>query len=152
MLNTLTHAQAKIGAYKFTSLDPNLGAFYDYIIADIPGLIEGASEGKGLGIKFLRHIKRTIMLAHLVSFENGEEMMVAYKTIRKELKKYDPELLEKDELIILTKTDVTDEETIKKIIKEFKKLKKPIFTISLYDDASIKTFSDLLIKILKSHT
>jgi len=92
------------------------------------------------------------MLAHLVSFENGEEMMVAYKTIRKELKKYDPELLEKDELIILTKTDVTDEETIKKIIKEFKKLKKPIFTISLYDDASIKTFSDLLIKILKSHT
>jgi len=152
LLNTLTHAQAKIGAYKFTSLDPNLGAFYDYIIADIPGLIEGASEGKGLGIKFLRHIKRTIMLAHLVSFENGEEMMVAYKTIRKELKKYDPELLEKDELIILTKTDVTDEETIKKIIKEFKKLKKPIFTISLYDDASIKTFSDLLIKILKSHT
>jgi len=163
LLNTLTHAQAKIGAYKFTSLDPNLGAFYGYIIADIPGLIEGASEGKGLGIKFLRHIKRTKMLAHLVSFENGEEMISVYKKIRKELEKYDPvkslrdhgagpSLTEKDELIILTKTDVTDEETIKKIIKEFKKLKKPIFTISLYDDASIKTFSDLLIKILKSHT
>jgi len=163
LLNELTDAKSKVANYLFTTLEPNLGVYYELILADIPGLIEGASNGKGLGIKFLRHIKRTKMLAHLVSFENGEEMISVYKKIRKELEKYDPvkslrdhgagpSLTEKDELIILTKTDVTDEETIKKIIKEFKKLKKPIFTISLYDDASIKTFSDLLIKILKSHT
>ena len=66
----MTNADAKVGDYAFTTLDPNLGDFYGYIIADIPGIIEGASEGKGLGVKFLRHIKRTKMLAHLVSFEN----------------------------------------------------------------------------------
>ena len=70
LLNAVTNAHAKIGSYQFTTLDPNLGDFYGKIIADIPGLIEGASEGKGLGIKFLKHIKRTQMLAHLVSLEN----------------------------------------------------------------------------------
>src|SRR5680860_606626 len=74
LLNSVTNAQAKIGSYQFTTLDPNLGDFYGYTIADIPGLIEGASNGKGLGIKFLRHIKRTKMLAHLVSFENEKPM------------------------------------------------------------------------------
>jgi GTP-binding protein len=69
LLNSLTNAEAKIGSYQFTTLDPNLGDFHGYTIADIPGLIEGASDGKGLGIKFLRHIKRTRMLAHLVSLE-----------------------------------------------------------------------------------
>jgi GTP-binding protein len=159
LLNTLTKAQAKVGAYQFTTLDPNLGNFYGYIIADIPGLIEGASGGKGLGTKFLRHIKRTKMLAHLVSFENGEEMISVYKKIRKELEKYDPELIKKDEIIILTKTDVTDEKTVQKEIKKFSALggsasggekNKKVFAISLYDDKSVKEFSDSLIKILKS--
>src|SRR3989338_3368319 len=86
LLNTLTNAEAKVGDYAFTTLDPNLGDFYGYIIADIPGVIEGASEGKGLGVKFLRHIKRTKMLAHLVSFENSH-MLKSYKEIRKELEK-----------------------------------------------------------------
>ncbi len=149
LLNALTRAQAKIGSYQFTTLDPNLGDFYGYILADIPGLIEGASEGKGLGTKFLRHIKRTQMLAHLVSFEN-ESMMKVYEDIRKELEKYDPELSAKNEIIILAKTDVTDEKTVAKMLKEFKKLKKPVFAISLYDDASVKEFGDELIKILKS--
>src|SRR3989338_8999830 len=80
LLNTLTQAHAKVGAYQFTTLDPNLGNFFGYIIADIPGLIEGASEGKGLVTKFLRHIRRTKMLAHLVSFEN-KNMMKTYKEI-----------------------------------------------------------------------
>jgi GTP-binding protein len=149
LLNNLTKAKAKIGAYQFTTLDPNLGDFYGYIIADIPGLIEGASEGKGLGTKFLRHIKRTKMLAHLVSFEN-ENMMEVYETIRKELEKYDPELSKKEEIIILTKTDVSDEKTVKAQLKEFKKLKKPVFTMTLYDDQSVKDFGDELIKIFKS--
>lgn len=149
LLNALTNAQAKIGSYQFTTLDPNLGDFYGHILADIPGLIEGASEGKGLGIKFLRHIKRTCMLAHLVSFEN-ENMMKTYKQIRKELGSYDAALLDKDEIIILTKTDVVDDaKKIDKVKKEFEKLGKQVFTLSLYDDESVKVFMKDLAKVLK---
>ena len=161
LLNAITNADAKIGSYQFTTLDPNLGDFYGHIIADIPGLIEGASKGKGLGIKFLRHIKRTRMLAHLVSLEN-ENPMKAYKEIRKELGAYDKALLEKKEVIILTKTDVvSDLKKIEKIRKEFEKLparhhdssraggRKPVFTLSLYDDASVKNLTDELVKLLR---
>lgn len=161
LLNSLTNAQAKIGAYQFTTLDPNLGEFHKFILADIPGLIEGASEGKGLGIKFLKHITRTKMLAHLVSFENedpegklasyGAGMMKVYKEIRRELENYDKELSLKDEIIILTKTDVVDDpKKIEKVKKEFAKLKKPVFLLSLFDDAMIKEFSDSFIKLLRA--
>lgn len=150
LLNSLTNAQAKIGAYQFTTLDPNLGEFHKFILADIPGLIEGASEGKGLGIKFLKHIKRTKMLAHLVSFEN-ENMIKVYKEIRHELESYDQELADKDEVIILTKTDVVDDpKKIEKAKKEFMKLKKPVFVLSLFDDAMVKEFSDDLVKLLRA--
>lgn len=149
LLNAVTNASAKIGSYQFTTLDPNLGDFYGYVIADIPGLIEGASEGKGLGIKFLRHIKRTKMLAHLVSLEN-ENPIKTYEQIRKELETYNKLLVEKDEIIILTKTDVVnDEKKIEKIKKEFLKFKKPVFTLSLYDDNSIKNLIDELVKLLR---
>jgi len=154
LLNAVTNASAKIGSYQFTTLDPNLGDFFGFTIADIPGLIEGASEGKGLGIKFLRHIKRTRMLAHLVSLENENPMKV-YKQIRKELGSYDESLLEKDEVIILTKADVldldkkTDQKKIEKIKKEFEKTGKPIFTLSLYDDESVKNLMDELVKLLR---
>ncbi len=157
LLNALTNAEAKVADYAFTTLDPNLGDFYGYIIADIPGLIEGASEGKGLGVKFLRHIKRTKMLAHLVSFENNN-MLKTYKEIRKELEKYDKNLklgedglASKEEIIILTKTDVIeDPKFIVKKIKEFEKLGKKVYTLSLYDDKSVKKFRDVLVKIFKS--
>ena len=149
LLNAITNADAKIGSYQFTTLDPNLGDFYGHIIADIPGLIEGASTGKGLGIKFLRHIKRTRMLAHLVSLENENPMKV-YKEIRKELGSYDKELLEKKEIIILTKTDImTDDKKLEKIKKEFEKLGEPIFTLSLYEDKSLKKLIDGLVKLLR---
>ena len=157
LLNSLTNADAKVGDYAFTTLDPNLGDFYSYIIADIPGVIEGASEGKGLGVKFLRHIKRTKMLAHLVSFENGN-MVKAYKEIRKELEAYDKKnnlgeegLSKKEEIIVLTKSDVLqdDQKFIAKKLKEFEKLNKKVFTLSLYDDKSVKSFRDALVKILK---
>ena len=149
LLNAITNASAKIGSYQFTTLDPNLGDFFGFTIADIPGLIEGASTGKGLGIKFLKHIKRTRMLAHLVSLENKKPMEV-YKQIRKELSVYDKTLLKKDEVIILTKTDVvSDIKKIEKIKKEFLKLKKPVFTLSLYDDESIKNLRDELVKLLR---
>ncbi len=161
LLNALTNAEAKVGDYAFTTLDPNLGDFYGYIIADIPGIIEGASEGKGLGVKFLRHIKRTKMLAHLVSFENlstgSTGMMKGYKEIRKELIKYDKNLglgedglSNKEEIIILTKSDfVQDQKVVAKKVAEFKKISKNVFTISLFDDKMIKKFNDALIKILK---
>lgn len=161
LLNSLTNAEAKVGDYAFTTLDPNLGDFYGYIIADIPGIIEGASEGKGLGVKFLRHIKRTKMLAHLVSFENLSKgttgMMKAYKEIRKELEKYDKKLnlgenglSSKQEIIVLTKTDVIeDKKIIDKKIKDFKKISKNVFIISLFDDKMVKEFRDGLAKILK---
>lgn len=172
LLNALTNADAKVGDYAFTTLDPNLGDFYGYIIADIPGIIEGASEGKGLGVKFLRHIKRTKMLAHLVSFDpelatsaqygaKNLRMMARYKEVRKELKKYDKKLAlgkdglsEKEEVIVLTKTDTTENpKIITKTIKEFEKLGKKskikVFTISLFDDKSVKKFRDELVKILK---
>ena len=153
LLNSLTNADAKVGDYAFTTLDPNLGDFFGYIIADIPGLIEGASEGKGLGVKFLRHIKRTKMLAHLVSFENNN-MLKSYKEVRKELKKYGHGLDEKEEIVILTKSDeAKDKKIIAKKIADFKKLKrgKKVFAISLYDDKIIKNFKAELMKIFKKN-
>lgn len=161
LLNSITNADAKVGDYAFTTLDPNLGDFYGYTIADIPGLIEGANTGKGLGVKFLKHIRRTKMIAHLVSFENLSKgttgMVKVYKEIRKELEKYDKNLKlgedglsKKEEIIVLTKSDVVgDEKIIKKKIAEFKKINKRVFVISLYDDKSVKEFRDELVKILK---
>jgi GTP-binding protein len=176
LLNALTNADAKVGDYAFTTLDPNLGNFYGFILADIPGIIEGASEGKGLGVKFLRHIKRTKMLAHLISFENLQKgdtspirsrtskksvslngMMKSYKEVRKELEKYDKKLslgeyglAKKQEIIILTKSDyVDDKKIIDKKVKEFEKLKKEVFVISLFDDKVVKNFRDELVKILE---
>ena len=148
LLNELTSAGAKIGDYPFTTLEPNLGEYFGYIISDIPGLIEGAAEGKGLGHKFLRHVKRTKILAHLVSLEN-EDVVETYKTVRKELGDFDKELLKKKEIIVLTKTDiVNDDKEIEKIIKKVQKLNKNIITLTLYDDDIVKVFRDTLIKEL----
>lgn len=154
LLNSITNASAKIGSYQFTTLDPNLGDFFGFTIADIPGLIEGASEGKGLGIKFLRHIKRTRMLAHLVSLENENPVKV-YKQIRKELESYDKSLTEKDEVVVLTKTDIldlskkTEQKRLEKIKNDFEKLNKKVFLLSLYDDESIKKLIDGFVKMLR---
>ena len=92
LLNELTSARAKVGAYQFTTLEPNLGDFYGFILADIPGLIEGASGGKGLGTKFLRHIVRTKLLLHCISLDQ-EHLMKVYATVRKELTAHAPELV-----------------------------------------------------------
>jgi len=158
LLNEFTRAQGKIGDYPFTTREPNLGEFYGYIISDIPGLIEGAAEGKGLGHKFLRHVKRTKMLVHLVSLEN-DNPIEAYKTIRKELDQYDPELSLKKEVIVLTKTDLIDDPAdIKKVIEKMKKnilqsnsgqALQAVFAVSLYDDEAIKKLQDVLLKKVK---
>ena len=148
LLNVVSHAKGRVGAYPFTTLDPNLGECFGYIFSDVPGLIEGASEGKGLGHKFLRHVKRTKTLAHLVSLEN-EDPIATYKVVRKELEQYDKEMLSKKEIIILTKTDLVDEGRIKEIVKQMKKLNPIVYTVSVYDDEAIKIIIENIIKELK---
>ncbi len=149
LLNALTAAHAKVGSYAFTTLDPNLGALRGgYILADIPGLIEGASEGKGLGHKFLRHVKRTKVLLHLVSLEN-EDIKEAYLTVRRELEKYGEGLPDKKEVIILTKTDMVDEKKIKAAHKALKKYGDDILVVTVLDDASIKKLGEELVKRFK---
>src|SRR5690606_20867611 len=108
LLNALTNAQAKVGSYQFTTIEPNLGVFYGFVLADIPGLIEGASEGKGLGHKFLKHIKRTKILLHCVSAE--DDVAASYKVVRDELSGYGEGLSDKEEIVLLTKADLVSKE------------------------------------------
>src|SRR3990167_8028452 len=114
LINELTAARSRVGSYPFTTLEANLGAYYELIIADIPGLIEGASGGKGLGVKLLKHIQRTKTLFHLVSAESDDPAR-DYRVIRTELEKYNPELVAKKEFVFLSKCDVVspDEVTAK---------------------------------------
>jgi len=162
LLNELTKAKSKIANYHFTTLEPHLGAYYDLILADIPGLIEGASEGKGLGIKFLRHIERTRVLFHLVSAES-EDPVKDYKAVRKELGAYNPRtqraeqsshdgnesMLEKDEYLFLSKIDMTDSATIKNKLAKLKKLNKTASILSIHDLDSITSVQKILNKIAK---
>jgi GTP-binding protein len=145
LLNELTSAKAKIGNYAFTTLEPNLGAYYDLIIADIPGLIEGASEGKGLGVKFLRHIERTKEIFHLISAES-EDPVADYKTVRDELEKYSLKLAETPETVFLSKSDEISEERISEIVQEFKKIDVDIIPISIISEERIKPVRDALVK------
>ncbi len=151
LLNALTGAHAKVGAYAFTTLNPNLGVLYGYILADIPGLIEGAAEGKGLGHTFLRHVKRTKIMLHCISLEH-EDAITVYKTIRKELDAYAHDLVEKPEYVIFTKTDVVTPEQTEKMIADFctatKKNREEVFAVSIYDDEALKTLSDGLTRLL----
>lgn len=146
LLNELTKAKSRVANYHFTTLEPHLGVYYDLILADIPGLIEGASEGKGLGIKFLRHVERTRVLFHLVSAES-EDPIKDYKTIRKELGTYNKALLEKDEYLFLSKTDMSDTATIKKKLIKLKKLNKNAMVFSIYDLDAIISLQKILNKI-----
>jgi GTP-binding protein len=148
LLNALTNATAKVGEYPFTTIDPNLGDLFGFIIADIPGLIEGASGGKGLGFTFLRHITKTKIILHLVSLEQ-EAPMKAYETIRGELESFGKGLIEKEEIILLTKTDVSDIDNVNKIKKEFESLGKKVFAVTLFDNEQIKTFRDVLVNFLR---
>lgn len=148
LLNTLTNAGAKVGAYAFTTLDPNLGALYGFVLADIPGLIEGASKGKGLGYKFLRHITRTRVLLHCISLESDDPMR-DYQTIRTELSSYSQELGEKSEILILTKADTVSKERIAEVQKLFSGLGKKILVVSILDDEQVKSLRDTLVEALR---
>lgn len=145
LLNALSNANSKVGSYAFTTLDPNLGAFHGFILADLPGLIEGAAEGKGLGHKFLKHTKRTKVLLHLISLENTE-IEDTYKIVRRELEKYGEGLTEKKEIIILTKTDIVDPKMILTAKKLLKKYNGNILEVTVLDDDSIRTLGEGIVK------
>ena len=136
LLNELTGAKSKIGNYPFTTLEPSLGSYYGLIIADIPGLIEGAADGKGLGVRFLKHIERTKTLFHLVSAESTD-VTQDYKIIREELKKYNPELLKKDEYVLLSHSDMATPEELQQKLEELKKINKNTIPVSVIDEATL---------------
>jgi len=148
LLNELTNAQSKVANYPFTTLDPNLGVYYELILADIPGIIEGASENKGLGIKFLRHIDRTKTLFHFISAESLNPIK-DYKIIRNELGAYNKKLLDKTEYIFLSKSDLLNNDETKKKLNQFKKVNKKVILISILDDKSIKKVEKILRKIIE---
>jgi len=151
LLASITSANPKIANYKFTTINPNLGvAMYDdkeITLADIPGLIEGAHNGVGLGIKFLKHVERCKTLLHLIDVTE-EDLIKSYKQIRKELREYSRELLRKKEIIVLNKVDLLSKAEFKVKKKEFEeKLKKKIIELSTLDK---KLISRLKIKLLKN--
>ena len=137
LLNSLTNARSKVGDYPFTTLEPHLGDLYGYVLADIPGLIIGASEGKGLGHTFLRHISHTKMLLHLVSLED-KDFMEKYFDVRNELKKYNEDLLAKEEWIIFTKKDLVNKEDFKNIKNIIDKIDNRVFVISTKTGENVK--------------
>ena len=147
LLAVLTKARPEIADYPFTTLEPNLGVMEfsfskkqpsgGLVIADIPGLIEGASQGKGLGDQFLRHIERCQVLAHILDGAiwldtevNKSSVLDRYQTIRQELKQYSPQLLEKPELVVLNKIDILSEKTVTKIVSILKETGNKVVAVS----------------------
>ena len=157
LLKTLTSAKPKIGNYEFTTLKPNLGIveyrdFKSFVIADIPGIIEGASEGRGLGHYFLRHIERNSVLLFLLSSES-DDIVKQYEVLLNELKKYNPELLDKQRLIAISKSDLLDEKQISKIKKNISnKIKDvPFEFISSVSNIGLIQIKDLMWKVLNEN-
>jgi GTPase len=148
LLNTLTNARSKVGAYAFTTTEPHLGDFYGYVLADIPGLIEGAAEGKGLGHTFLRHVTRTKMLLHLVSLET-EDVLERLEVVRNELKSFSKELNDKEEWIVLTKKDLANQDFIDSVVASIDKNENRVFVISTESGEGVKELADSLVQTLR---
>ena len=149
LLAAITNANPKIANYQFTTLNPNLGvASYDdkeITIADIPGLVEGAHKGTGLGIQFLKHIERCKSLLHMIDVTN-DDLKKSYKQIKNELKKYSAKLSKKKELVVLNKVDLIDNNEVKKIIKKFSKnTKSEVITLSTLEKKSVSQIKAKLI-------
>lgn len=154
LLSMITNANPKIAAYHFTTLSPNLGVVStkdnNYVVADLPGLIEGASEGTGLGHKFLKHIERTKIIAHVIdmSASEGRDPYEDYQIIRKELETFSPKLLNKQEIIIANKMDIPSS---KDNLKEFKKkVNKDIYEISAINNQNLDTIINVLSDLVKN--
>ena len=147
LLAAITSAKPKIANYAFTTLEPNLGivSYYDdksFVMADIPGIIEGAHEGNGIGPRFLRHIERNSVLLFMVSAEE-ENINESYKILLKELKEYNPELLTKDRVLAITKCDIADDETLKSIRRHMPK-SVPHVMISSVTGEGLAELKDML--------
>ena len=149
LLNVLTRAQSKVGDFPFTTLEPSLGSFYGLILADIPGLIEGAARGKGLGHKFLRHIERTRALVHCVSAE-VENPLEVYRVVRRELELYNKDMAKKSEVVVLTKVDTATKEEQDKKLKLLRSINLKVFPVSILDDTLMQEFGGFLTKTFKS--
>ena len=154
LLKTLTSAKPKIGNYEFTTLKPNLGIveyrnFKSFVIADIPGIIEGASEGKGLGHYFLRHIERNSVLLFLLSADS-KDVVKEYKVLLNELKKYNPELIDKQRLIAISKSDLINEKDIEKIKNKVSSVIEniPFEFISSVSNKGLTELKDKMWKVL----
>ena len=153
LLSVITDAKPKIADYEFTTLKPNLGIvkyrdFRTFIMADIPGIIEGASEGKGLGHYFLRHIERNSTLLFMIP-SDSDDIVTSYKVLLKELKKYNPEMLDKSRLIAITKSDLLDDELIKEIEIEIKeKIKEQFIFISSISNLGLIELKDKIWEML----
>ena len=150
LLAALTKAKPKIANYPFTTINPNLGVTYyddkEITLADIPGLVEGAHKGIGLGDKFLRHIERCKALLHLIDLTE-ENLVDIYKKIKLELSAYDKSLLKKKEIIFFNKSDLLKKDDIEKKIKDFKnKIKKKYEVISVFSNKDIQKIKKILIK------
>ena len=143
LLNKLTAANVRTADYPFTTLEPNLGVYNGKIIADVPGLIEGASAGKGLGIKFLKHIEKVNLIFHCISVES-QNIVRDYNTVVNELKSYNPQLPEKKSIILLTKIDLIDKVEVEKKVKELTKFNKNVLPISIYDDTSLNQLKKII--------
>ena len=151
LLSKISAAKPKIADYAFTTLTPNLGIvkyrdLKSFIVADIPGIIEGASDGKGLGYRFLRHIERNTCLLFLVSVDSND-IMFEYNTLLKELRQYNPELLDKERLLVLTKSDLIDSELEQEISKT---LGIEHVFISSISAQGLNDLKDLIWKLLTS--
>ena len=151
LLSVVSAAKPKIADYPFTTLEPNLGIveYYNhksFVMADIPGIIEGASEGRGLGLRFLRHIERNSMLLFMIPADS-KDIKEEYKILVNELKQYNPELLDKDRVLAITKSDMLDEELMKEIKKHLPR-KVPHLFISSVTGYNIQALKDLLWKSL----
>ena len=150
LLAAITNANPKIANYQFTTLNPNLGvASYDdkeITIADIPGLVEGAHKGTGLGTQFLKHIERCKSLLHMIDITN-KDLIKSYNQVKAELNNYNSTLSQKEELIVLNKTDLIDDKSLKNILKDFKKnIKSEVITLSTLQKISVSKIKAKLIK------
>lgn len=154
LLSVLTNARPKIADYPFTTLAPNLGAIKlkdkTIILADIPGLIEGASKGKGLGDKFLKHIERTKALVHIID-AMSDDVVCDYKIIRSELKDFSDRLIEKNEIVVLNKIDAISKEDLAKKISELKKIKVITHPISAASHQGISELLEIILSEQRHH-
>lgn len=147
MLNVLTHSKSKVADYLFTTLEPYLGVVDNIKIMDLPGLIEGTSEGKGLGSNFIKHAKNSKVTAHFLSLES-QNLEKDYKLIKLEMEDINPDLAKNPEILVLTKSDNFQKNEILEKIKKVKKFHKNFMAVSIIDDESVKELKKKLIEML----